>query len=48
MTPYGSGNETAKVVNWMSIGSDFVVNVRCFNANGNLVDSRYDVLVIWP
>jgi M6 family metalloprotease-like protein len=48
VTPYGSGSETAKVVSWNSIGADFIVSVKCFNSAGTPVDSRYDVLVMWP
>ncbi|MEO6809050.1 MAG: M6 family metalloprotease domain-containing protein [Isosphaeraceae bacterium] len=48
VTAYGSAGETANVANWLSVGADFVVNVRCFNSAGKPVDARYNVMVIWP
>lgn len=48
VTAYGPGSQTCKVVSWGSGGSHFLVNVRCFNAAGALVDTRYTVLVTWP
>jgi M6 family metalloprotease-like protein len=48
VTPYGSNGETANVVSWNSIGADFIVSVKCFNSAGTPVNSRYDVLVMWP
>jgi hypothetical protein len=48
VTAYGSGSESCKVVSWNSGGADFIVNVRCFNTAGNLVNSRYTVLVTLP
>lgn len=47
VTAYGGGSETAKVANWGSSGTDFIVNVRCFNSSGTPVDTRYTVLVNW-
>jgi hypothetical protein len=47
VTPYGSGSKTAKVVNWMSVGADVTVNVRCYAADGSPADAKYSVLVVW-
>lgn len=46
VTPYGFGNQTAKVSSWSAFGSDFVVNVRCFDSAGAPVDTLYTVLVL--
>ncbi|MGQ0618219.1 MAG: cell wall-binding repeat-containing protein, partial [Acidimicrobiia bacterium] len=41
VTAYGSGNEHCKVSSWGPSGADQVVNVRCFDAAGAAVDSRF-------
>lgn len=48
VTAYGPGSEMCKVVNWNSGGADFIVGVRCYDAAGNPVDTRYAILVTWP
>ena len=48
VTAYGATSDTAKVASWSSAGSDFRVNVRCFNHAGSPVDTLYTVLVMWP
>ena len=48
VTAYGSGSETSKVVSWNSGGADFVVNVHCFTASGNPVNTRFSLYVVWP
>jgi hypothetical protein len=48
VTAYGSGSEACKVASWASGGADFIANVRCFNAAGALIDTRYTVLVFGP
>jgi hypothetical protein len=47
VTPYGSGREHCKVLNWSSGGPDFIANVRCFNSIGIPDDTRFTILVIW-
>jgi hypothetical protein len=44
VTAYGSGNARCQIQGW---GGDSV-NVRCYDAAGNLVDSRYSVLFVRP
>jgi hypothetical protein len=48
VTPYGASRDTAQIVNWDSAGQDFVVNIRYFNASGQLADGRYSVTALWP
>jgi len=48
VTAYGPGNENCKVESWISGGPDFIVNVRCFTASGNPVDTRFSLRVDWP
>jgi hypothetical protein len=47
VTAYGPGNEYCKVEFWISGGPDFIVNVRCFTASGNPVDTRFSLRVDW-
>ncbi len=48
VTSYGAGSEHCKVASWGSSSANFAVNIRCFNAAGAAVDSRYSVMVNWP
>jgi hypothetical protein len=43
ITAYGSGSEYCKVASWGPSGADEVVNVRCFDTNGNAVDTLYSL-----
>ena len=45
---YGSGSDMCKVASWGASGSNFDVNVRCFNAGGAPTNASYTVLVTWP
>lgn len=47
VTPYGSGREHCKVLNWSSGGPDFIAHVRCFNSLGIPDDTRFTILVVW-
>jgi hypothetical protein len=47
VTPYGSGREHCKVLNWSSGGADFIAHVRCFNSLGIPDDTRFTILVVW-
>jgi hypothetical protein len=47
VTPYGDNSDMCKVGRWDYGGQDFVVDVRCFGANGAAVDSRYTILAGW-
>lgn len=47
VTAYGGDSNHCKVVSWATGGRDFVGNVRCFNANGQLADSRFTLLLTW-
>jgi hypothetical protein len=41
VTAYGSGTERCKVGGWSQSGSDTVVDVYCFDVNGNPIDTTY-------
>ena len=44
VTAYGSDAAYCKSAGWGSSGSDLLANVRCFRADGSLVDSRFNAL----
>ncbi len=41
VTGYASSSDTCEIVNWFPSGADAYVNVRCYSANGTLVDAYY-------
>ncbi len=47
VTAYGPGSEFCKIVNWNSGGADFIVNIRCYGAQGSPADTRFTVMVAW-
>lgn len=48
VTAYGGEDaDQCKVVNWVTGGADFSVNVRCYNHTGGLSDNRFDMLFVW-
>lgn len=47
VTSYGDNSDTCKVMRWGHGSPDFVVEVRCFDARGAAVDSRFTVLAGW-
>ena len=46
VTPWGTGPTACHVSGWGNGGGHLWVNVECRRLNGNLVDTRYNVLVI--
>ncbi|MCI0409231.1 MAG: hypothetical protein L0191_11845, partial [Acidobacteria bacterium] len=48
VTGYGDGSDMCKVARWGYRRPDFVVEVRCFGADGAAADGRYTVLAGWP
>ncbi len=48
VTAYGSEDaDQCKVQNWTTGGADFSAVVRCYNHQGALSDSRFDLLFVW-
>lgn len=45
VTGYGSDPADCKIRHWSSGGRDFIATIRCYAANGALMDARYTVLV---
>lgn len=45
ITPYGSTG-TCSIVNWGTPNNDLRANVHCFDANGALADSRFNIAAI--
>jgi hypothetical protein len=41
VTAYGTTSEYCKLSSWTASGNDSVVNMRCFNAAGSPVDTKY-------
>jgi hypothetical protein len=41
VTAYGTTSDYCKLSSWAASGSDSVVNIRCFNAAGTPIDTRY-------
>lgn len=46
VTAYGSGNEHCKVSSWGPSAADQAVNVRCFDAAGAAVDTRFTMTFV--
>src|SRR5689334_8759689 len=47
VTAYGPGSTAeCKALSWKTVMADFVVDVRCFTANGFSIDASFSVLVI--
>jgi hypothetical protein len=47
VTAYGSGPNYCKVNFWATGGADFSASVSCYNPNGALADSLFDLSFIW-
>lgn len=45
VSAYGSVPRRCRVLSWANEGADLVVQVRCHAFDGNLADSRFDILV---
>lgn len=43
VTPYGTGTELCKVLNWGPTGADQLVRVQCYAAGGTTVNTRFNV-----
>jgi len=48
VSSYGGGSVFCTTIFWGSAAPDFEVDVRCYDDTGTLVDSWYDILVVWP
>jgi len=47
VTAYGFNPNYCKVNFWATGGADFNASVSCYNPNGALVDSLFDLLFVW-